>query len=279
MSYIESILLGLIQGVAEFLPISSSGHLSLMQTFMELRSPEEASMFFDVLLHLGTLLAVCVVYWRDILDMIREFFLGIRALCSRRHRGESVPPARRLVLMIIVATLPLLLVVPIKEQIEALSANTYFVGGALLVTGCLLFFSDRMAKGRKTERTATIKDALLVGIAQAFAVVPGLSRSGTTIAAGMAIGFDRTFAVRFSFLMSLPAVLGANVLSIVDAAREGIDPAMLPIYGAGVAVAAVSGYFAIRLVNLLARKGKFGAFAYYCWAVGMIAIAVTFVMG
>lgn len=278
MTYMESILLGLVQGIAEFLPISSSGHLSLMQTFMGLRSPEESSMFFDVLLHLGTLIAVCVVYWRDVVDMIREFFLGIRGLVSSRHRGEPLPSARRLVLMVIIATLPLAAVVPIKNKVEALSGNTYFIGGALLVTGFLLFFSDRMAKGRKTERTAPLKDALLVGVAQAVAVVPGLSRSGTTIAAGMSLGFDRAFAVRFSFLMSLPAVLGANILSVADAVQEGIDPAMLPVYGVGVAVAAVSGYFAIRLVKLLADKGKFGAFAYYCWAMGLVAIAATFLM-
>ena len=278
LTYVESIILGLVQGVAEFLPISSSGHLALIQNFFQMRSPEETSMFFDVLLHLGTLLAVCVVYWRDILDMIREFFLGVAALCSRKRRGGPVPPARRLVLMIILATLPLAAVLLVKDKVEALSSNTIFIGCALLVTGCLLFSSDRMARGRKTERTATMKDALLVGVAQALAVVPGLSRSGTTISAGMFLGFDRPFAVRFSFLMSLPAVLGANILSLADAAQEGVAPDMIPVYAVGVAVAAVSGYFAIRLIKLLADKGRFGAFAYYCWAVGIVSIVASLIL-
>jgi undecaprenyl-diphosphatase len=169
-------------------------------------------------------------------------------------------------------------VLPFKSKVEALGASTLFIGCALLVTGLLLFASDRLRPGRKNERTMTVTDALLIGCAQALAVVPGLSRSGTTISAGTARGLDRTFAVRFSFLMSLPAVLGATLLEVIDAAKTGVDPALIPQYILGMAVAAVSGYFAIRLVNLLAKKGRFGAFAYYCWAVGIVTIIATFVL-
>ena len=281
MNYLFSIAMGFLQGVAEFLPISSSGHLTLFQYFFSPeQNPEELDMLFTILLHFGTLISVCVYYWRDIIDMIREFFLGISDLFSRRGNHEGRPPeARRLVLMIIVGTLPLFAVLLVKDAVDAAFSNVTFVSVALIATGFLLFFSDRMAKGRKNARTATIVDALLVGCAQAVGTLPGISRAGSTISAGMLCGFDRTFAVRFSFLLSLPAVLGANILEIADAVKAGgVDVSRLPMYIVGMVVAGVVGYFAIRLVNLLSNKGKFGAFAYYCWAVGIIALVASFLV-
>ncbi len=278
MNIFSSIFLGLVQGVAEFLPISSSGHLSLFQHFFGLVSPEE-SLFFDVLLHLGTLIAIFVYYWRDIVAMVREFFQMLGALASKekRRKMKHLPPNGRMVLMILVATLPLFVILPIKSKVEGLYSNTIFVGCALLVTGFILFYSDRMARGKKGPRSATMVDALIVGVGQAVAVVPGLSRSGTSISVGMMRGFHRKFAVRFSFLMSIPAVLGANILSIGEAVEAGIDTAQLPAYIVGTIVAAVSGYFAIRLVNLLTNKGKFGNFAYYCWGIGAAAVVASLI--
>jgi undecaprenyl-diphosphatase len=278
LTYLFSVLMGVLQGVAEFLPISSSGHLALFQHFFGVENYEETQMFFTVLLHLGTLISVCVYYWRDVIDMIREFFLGIRDLTVRRGGGAPPPPTRRLVMMIIVATLPLFAILPVKGLVEDAMSNVTFVSVALLATGFILFFSDRMARGRKNARNATVADALLVGCAQAVGTLPGISRSGITISAGLLRGFDRTFAVRFSFLMSLPAVLGANILSLKDALEAGVDLEMLPIYLVGMVVSGVVGYFAIRLVNLLADKGKFGNFAYYCWVVGLGSLIASFVV-
>ena len=269
MTYFMSILMGIIQGVAEFLPISSSGHLALFQTFFGMENMEEKYMFFTVLLHFGTLISVCMVYWRDIVDMIREFFLGIAALAGRKDTGVAPPPARRMVMLIIIATVPLFVMVFLQDAVNQLFSNSIMVSCALLATGFILFFSDRMARGHKTAKNATVADALIVGCGQALAVFPGLSRSGTTISVGMMRGFDRAFAVRFSFLMSLPAVLGANVLEIKDALASNFPIEELPMYLVGVAVSAVVGYFAIRLVKSLSDKGKFGKFAYYCWAVGL----------
>ncbi|MCD8085490.1 MAG: undecaprenyl-diphosphate phosphatase [Clostridiales bacterium] len=277
MTYFYSAILGLIQGVAEFLPISSSGHLALFQQLFNLKSAEETDVFFDVLLHLGTLISVFVYYWNDIWEMILEFFRFLRDLFTGHHT-DQVPPARRLILMLIIGTLPLFLILPVKSRIEALNNYPLAIGFALLATGTLLFVSDRLAKGRKDERSCTIADCLLVGCGQALATVPGLSRSGTTIAVGLLRGYDRDFAVRYSFLLSLPAVIGANILSIGDAVEAGIDLSLLPIYGVGVVIAAVSGYFAIRLVNLLTDKGRFGGFAYYCWGVGLLAILLAVVL-
>lgn len=278
LSYFMAIFLGLVQGIAEFLPISSSGHLSLLQYFFGVENVENDNVFFSVLLHLGTLISVCIVYRKDIVEMIREFFLGIGALFSPKLRTQEPSSARRLVMMVILGTLPLLVIMPIKNVVEALYSNTIFIGLALILTGFVLYLSDQLAKGKKTERNMTIKDALIIGCGQAVAVVPGLSRSGSTIAVGMMCGLKRSFAVRFSFLLSLPAVLGANLLSLADAAKAGIDASMLPKYLVGMIVAGVAGYFAIRLVNGLAKKGKFGNFAFYCWIVGVLAIIATFVL-
>ena len=281
MNYLFSVAMGFLQGVAEFLPISSSGHLTLFQYFFSPeQNPEELDMLFTILLHFGTLISVCVYYWRDVISMIREFFLGLADLFSRRGSGYGRPPeARRLVLMIIVATLPLFAVLLVKDAVDAAFSNVTFVSAALIVTGFLLFFSDRMARGRKNARSATMVDALLVGCAQAVGTLPGISRAGSTISAGMLCGFDRTFAVRFSFLMSLPAVLGANILEVADAIQTGgVDTSRLPMYLVGMVVSGVVGYFAIRLVNLLANKGKFGAFAYYCWAVGIVSLVASFLV-
>ena len=289
MSLLSSILLGLIQGLAEFLPISSSGHLAIAEHFLGQAGVPATPDFFDVLLHLGTLVAVFAAYWQDIRDMIVELIDGVRDLV-RGTTPNPIPPARRMILLIIVGTLPLFVVLPVKDLVEGLSGNIYFVAGALIVTGFLLFASDRVKKGRKTERSAKLLDVLLVGIAQAIATCPGISRSGTTITAGCFVGFDRKFAVRFSFLMSIPAVLGANLLSIVDAAKaniltlkdaiqeNSIIVSDIPVYLVGVAVAAVVGYICIRLLKMIADKGKFGWFAYYCWAVGLIVLALTLVL-
>lgn len=269
-----AIVLGMVQGVAEFLPISSSGHLSLLQHFFGM---EELDTLYNILLHFATLIAVCVVYWRDVVDMIVEFFRGIASLFSRQGGRGNPPEGRRLVLLVILGTLPLFLILPFDDMVEGLGANPVFVSAMLLVTGCILFLSDRYGGGRKTVRTATVRDVLLVGVAQGAATIPGLSRSGTTISAGMALGFDRNFAVRYSFLMSLPAVFGATLLKVVKVAKSGVlDTKLLPMYLTGMVVAGVVGYFSIRLVKLLADKGKFGRFAYYCWIVGVIALIFSF---
>ena len=273
MSLLSSILLGLIQGLAEFLPISSSGHLAIARNLLNMEGAGSIPEFFDVLLHLGTLIAVFAAYWSDIRDMVVEFFRGIGAL-AHRSPPTPVPPARRLILLIVVGTLPLFAVLPIRKTVQGLGDNMYFVGAALIFTGFLLFLCDRVRRGRKTERSATWLDALLVGVGQAVATLPGVSRSGMTITAGCFVGYERRFAVRFSFLLSIPAVLGANILSIKDAVQAGIVGAEVPMYLVGVAVAAVTGYLCIRLLKYIADKGCFGAFAYYCWAAGVLTLVL-----
>ena len=274
MSLLSSILLGFIQGLTEFLPVSSSGHLAIAEHLLGMSGASDIPEFFDVLLHLGTLVAVFVAYWAEVRDMMLEFFRGAKDL-AHGTTPTPIPPARRMILLIIVGTLPLFVVLPIKDFVEGLADNMYFVGGALLVTGCLLFASDRVRKGHKSERSARIQDVLVVGLAQAIATCPGISRSGTTITAGCFVGFDRKFAVRYSFLMSIPAILGANILSLKDAVSAGIIWADVPVYLVGGVVAAGVGYACIRLLKMIAEKGKFGFFAYYCWAAGVVTLIFT----
>ena len=170
MTYLMSAVLGFLQGVAEFLPISSSGHLSLFQHFFGMEEPDS---LFNILLHFATLIAVCVYYFQDVMEMIVEFFRGVAALFSRTPSRGNPPEGRRLVLLVIVGTLPLFAVLPVESKIEMLGGSPVFVSCALLVTGCVLFLSDRYGGGRKTAKNATIKDALLVGLAQGVATIHG----------------------------------------------------------------------------------------------------------
>ena len=272
----SAILLGIVQGVAEFLPISSSGHLAILQNLFALSAGEE-HMFFDVLLHLGTLISICVCYWGDIVAMVREVFIVLRG--GRRADGTPVQGnlgAARLFLMIVVGTLPLFLVLPINDSVEQLYYITPFIGVALLLTGCMLFVSDRMAPGKRTEKNMRFRDALIIGLCQCVATLPGLSRSGTTITAGIATGLDRGFAMKYSFLLSLPAVLGANLLSFIKAlGEESIELSMVPAYLVGLLAAMLSGIAAISLMKLIAKKSKFGWFAYYCWGAGLLTIVLS----
>ena len=275
MTYFSAIFLGLIQGIAEFLPISSSGHLAFFQEVVGILDGEE-NLFFDVLLHLGTLVAVFVAYWAEIKALVLEFFtmVGMRKL-PKGQKPDRL--SRRMILFIILATLPLFLILPVKDYVEGLYTNAMFIGCAFLVTGLLLFLSDRLSHGNKDIKNATVADVLLVGVGQALATVPGISRSGTTISAGLSRGFSREFAVKFSFLMSIPAVLGANILSLIDAIGEGIDWGLMPMYLAGVAAAAVSGYLAIRLLKYISQRDSFGGFSYYCWGIGLVTLILSLV--
>ncbi len=278
MTISSAILLGIVQGVAEFLPISSSGHLAILQNLFALSAGED-HLFFDVLLHLGTLISICICYWGDIVAMVREVFIVLRG--GRRADGTPVQGnlgAARLFMMIVVGTLPLFLVLPINDKVEELYYITPFIGVALLLTGCMLFVSDKMTPGKRTEKNMRFRDALTIGLCQCVATIPGLSRSGTTITAGIATGLDRNFAMKYSFLMSLPAVLGANLLSFIKAiGEESIDASLIPAYLLGMLAAMLSGIAAISLMKLIAKKSKFGWFAYYCWGAGVLTIIFSLI--
>ena len=275
MTYWNAVLLGLVQGLAEFLPISSSGHLAVLQNFLAIGDMEN-HMLFDVLLHLGTLAAVILAFWKDVREAAREFLrmlhIGKTPRGAKPNRRE-----RRLISFLIIATLPLIPAAFASGLVESLSQNTFFIGFAFIMTGFLLFAADRMGHGNKDERSCRTADAVIVGLAQAVAVVPGLSRSGTTISVGMLRGFDRNFAVKFSFLLSIPAVVGANLVSLFKAISNGVVWSNVPVYLVGVLTAFVSGYFAIYFLRLVVQRGKFGGFCYYCWGAGLVTLLLSLI--
>lgn len=274
----EAIILGLVQGIAEFLPISSSGHLAILQNLFNMSDIEGGHMFFDVLLHFGTLIAICFMYWSDIKAMVVE----VLALLSGRKAvtADGRPkqyPAARMFFLIVAATLPLVLILPINDYIGELSQSTVFVGIALILTGFMLLVSDKMTPGTKTEKNMRFSDALIIGLCQCVATLPGLSRSGTTITAGIATGQNRGYAVKFSLLMSIPAVLGATLLELIKAVKNGIDASLIPAYLFGMVAAMVSGVLAIGLLKMIAKSKRFGGFAYYCWIVGALTIILSMI--
>jgi undecaprenyl-diphosphatase len=274
MSYLTAILLGLVQGVTEFLPVSSSGHLALLQNIFHV---EEADFMFDVLLHVGSLLAVFGAYRKDVRGLWRGS-LGLIGLGKDRGRtSRAAMERRRLSVFILVGTIPMLLTLPFYKKVAALSGSTLFVGLMLLVTGTILYGADRFSRAPKDERQISLLDVLLVGLSQVVAVIPGVSRSGITISAGLSRGFPKSYAVKFSFLLSIPAVLGGAILSLIQAVKLGFDPGLLPTYLLGMLAAAVSGYFSIRLLRYVASKSSFGGFSYYCWGAGIVAVLLSLV--
>jgi len=279
MPVLVPVLLGLVQGITEFLPVSSSGHLSILQNLLHLGYSEDDHLLFTILLHFGTLISICVVYREDLRTMISD---GIGFLRARADSdlGEPIslkPPARAL-LFVIVGTVPMLLTLFFLGSIKRLFMSTGFIGFALIASGGLLFISERyIQRGNKTEKTMTIVDALIIGLAQAVASLPGLSRSGTTIVVGLSRGLNGSFAVRFSLLLSIPAVLGATLLELFKAIRDGVNFSLFPIYLAGFVVAVVTGFFAIQIIRRLISKGGFGKIAYYCFGLGALAIIFSLI--
>jgi len=268
-----AIILGIIQGLTEFLPVSSSGHLVLGQQLFGINEPE---IFFDVILHLGTLAAVCIVFWREIWSLVMEFFRLPGTLKGRDSLAAAWQerPHFRLLILIAAGSIPTgLLGFIFKDFLESLFASTLAVGLALLFTGLILFLTRWIKFGSKKITGFRIIDALLIGLAQGLAIIPGVSRSGFTISTGLFLGLERELAARYSFLLSIPAILGALALQFDGMATSSFKPLEL---GLGFLAAVISGWFAIIVLLKIVRGGNLYYFAYYCWLVGLITLGVTF---
>lgn len=274
----QAILLGLVQGIAELLPISSSGHLKIFEAMLSLPDMNSDKMlFFDVMLHFGTLIAVIAAYHREVGNLLRAL-LELLHLRRARTRKPKNDPDRRMILMLLIATLPLVLGIFLKNWVEALGGSLFFIGSMLLLNGLILFFSDRHTYGKKDDKNIRPADAFWIGLAQVVAVVPGISRSGMTICAGLRRGCEREFAVKFSFLLSIPAVLGATIVELIDAMKGSLVTwSEVPLCLAGMATAAIFGYAAIRLLRYITQRNSFGKFAYYCWGVGLATLIMALI--
>ncbi|MCX6640129.1 MAG: undecaprenyl-diphosphatase UppP [bacterium] len=257
MSYLNTIILGVVQGLTEFLPVSSSGHLVLAQHLLGLTGPQLA---FDIMLHLGTLLAVVIYFRRDIMEIVLS-------AASRSGKRDG----RRWMLMIILATIPTGLIgFFFKDKFESLFGDPHLVAMMLLVTAALLFIADRLVIQRRNPSKLTVSSSLIVGIVQGIAIIPGISRSGSTIAAGIFTGLDARTAARFSFLVSIPAILGATFLELKDLA--GITGADYLPYLTGTVVASVVGYLAIGFLMNVLMKRKLWTFGVYLLVIGVLGL-------
>lgn len=269
----QAVFLGAVQGLTEFLPVSSSGHLVLLQSLLKIKAP---GITFEVMVHAGTLLAVLVFYFRDLCRIVASFFAELLGLGPRTRGGKTKGvwrnPDSRLALLVAVGTIPAVTVaLLLGSKIEQVFSSPALVAGALLVTGLVLWVSEGSSPGRRKERDLKVGDALVVGCFQAAALLPGLSRSGLTIAAGLRRRFDRPLAARFSFLLSIPAVGGAVVLDVARILESGLKP-VWPTLLAGTAAAFVTGIVAIRLVVGIVKAGRLRHFAAYCWLAGTLAL-------
>ena len=278
MGILEAIIYGVIQGIAEFLPISSSGHLALAQNFFGTEA--ESSFAFNIVLHLATLVSVCIVFRRDVLMLIKGFFSLAKKLFTGKL-GQGLESGERLFLMLCIATLPL---IPVKllgldETVEALSGISWIIGILLIINGGMLIVSDRIGKQTATAENGGYLRPLGVGVMQALiGILPGISRSGSTITGGRIFGYSREEAVRFSFLMSIPAILGAYVTEIPDMFEEGVSASMLAPMLAGAVTAAAVGFFAIKLLQYLTKNKSFTFFAVYCIIIGIAAVTACVLM-
>jgi len=277
MTIIDGIIMGIVQGLTEFLPVSSSGHLVLFSNILGINDPGQSNLLFDALLHLGTLIAVIIAFYKDVIDLIKEFFLVIKDIFTGKFTLKNMTPYRRFLIMIIVSLFPLIFIYPLKDKVETLFSSVLFVGIALLITSVMLYICDKLVIGKKDMSNTSYSNALTVGIFQAVAVAPGISRSGSTITGGLICGFSKEYAFKFSFIMSLPTILAANVLTFKDALEEGVKDVNVVPYIAGVITAAVVGYFSIVLLKYILTKNRFRIFSYYCLAVGLIAIIYSLI--
>lgn len=279
MSVLISILLGLVQGITEFLPVSSSGHLSILQNLLELRYDEGGHLLFDALLQLGTLVSLFIVYRPEIRGIAKDAgsFILKRGDEGRTQDGR-MKPGLRMLYLIIIGTIPMIFTLFFVKFVDQLYIKMAFVAFAMLVTGALLYVSDKFTAGKKTEKSCRFFDAFMIGLAQMVSVIPGLSRAGMTITVGLARGCSRDFAVRFAFLLAIPAGIVSFLSGVVKALRAGIVWANVPVYLLGMVIAAVIGIVSLLIVRKLAASGKLGKLCYYCWAAGLVILIISFIL-
>lgn len=268
---LNALILGLIQGLTEFLPVSSSGHLAILHEVLGFET--ESNIFFDVILHLGTLIAVVFFYRNRIADIIRGGIFGVRSLISGKGMKASffTTPDSKLFSLIILGSVPTAVIgLTFKDFFEGLADNLLYVGFALLTTAVLLVLFELKKNAEKKITDMSVIDSFIIGIVQGIAIIPGISRSGSTIAAGKLLGIDKETAANYSFLLSLPAITGAFLLQFKDAVEEGFNFHSYILIGFTAAV--ISGYFSLKLLIWMIKRSNMYYFAGYCAALAVFAM-------
>lgn len=292
MSLSQAILMGIIQGATEFLPVSSSGHLAIFKNIFGVET--DTGILFDILLHFGTLVAIFIVYWADIKKLVIEGLKIVGDCCvnlvnfikNKTSKEEQIYPYRKIVctayrkfvMLILVSTLTTTVIaVPFDKAIGHAGDTLLIPGICLCITSVILYFADRLPVGKKSAAKATYRNAIFVGLVQAVATLPGISRSGSTITAGLACGYTRKFTVKYSFIMSIPAVLGAVILEIPDLFKSSISGTDVVNYIVGMVVAGVVGYLCIKFMLYTVKKKNFKGFSIYCMIAGIVSVIWYFV--
>ncbi len=275
MSLLQSVIMGIVQGLTEFLPVSSSGHLVLSASLLGIKT--DTGIVFEVMLHMGTLISVIVVFYKDILQMVSEFFTMSRDILKGRGLRLYSNPYRVMLVMVLVATIPTGIIgILFNDFFQRTFSSLRIVSIMLLVTGTLLYIANKIEAGKKGPSQIKVSDAVIVGIFQGLAITPGISRSGSTIFAGLTRGFTRELATRFSFIMSIPAIFGAAVLELGDYFGSAPSTQNFTVILAGMAAAILSGTFAIKLLIKVLSRGKLHYFSYYCWVLGASSLVAGF---
>lgn len=274
MNIFEAIMQGIIQGLTEFLPVSSSGHLSLYQHFTG--NSGEGALLFSAVLHLGTLVAVFTAFRKTIWELIKELGFMIKDIFTGKFKWKEMNPPRRAIIMMIISLLMLIPFYIFKDFFEGVSEDSDIIveGICFLYTATILFLSDRCVKGNKKFGDITVKNAVTVGAFQGVALLPGISRSGSTISGGLFCGFERETAVQYSFILGIPAILGGCLLQVKDAVDQkamDIEPLNFAV---GFIVSAIVGICAIKMVNWLVKSDKFKIFAVYTLILGVVVIGI-----
>ena len=263
MNLIESIILGLVQGLTEFLPISSSGHLVIAQSLLDVKTGD---LVFEVLVHFGTMIAVIIYFRNKLLAIVKSIFSSL----SLKSKTDDDRANLNLALYIILGTIPAVIIgLAFKDMIATAFDTPRWASGMLLITAAILLLTHWFAK---EDRKLNLPRALLIGLAQAMAIMPGISRSGSTIAVGLFSGIKKSEAAEFSFLLSLPAIAGATLLEIPDFIKSLNDGALMFNYIIGAIVAGIVGYFSIVYLMAIIKKGKFFYFGIYCAIIGILGI-------
>lgn len=274
ISYLHAILLGIVQGLTEFLPISSSGHLALAQMLFGLDPDSQFMIAFDVAVHLGTVVAIAIVFFAPFVRLLR----GLLTEFSGSFSGER--HSWRIVGLGVAASIPTAIIgVVFKDDLEAAFAKPVWIGIALLVTGTLLWITGKLPRPRRGWRRFGVLRAIIVGIGQGLAIMPGISRSGTTIAVALMLGIRRKWAGQFSFFIAVPAICGAAVLKAKDIMEHSADAMTQVLTGpllAGTLAATITGYFALRILLTAVQRARLHYFSYYCWLIGVVTIFLAY---
>jgi undecaprenyl-diphosphatase len=276
MTYLQAVILGLVQGLAEFLPISSSGHLAILENFFGIK--EDSILFFAVMLHFGTLLSVFVVFWKDIVELFKELILTIKDLIGHKGLRLDERPIRKLGVMIIVSCIPTAIIgFAFGDIFEGIYSKPVLIGVMFIITGLLLLAAETWGGGNRNINNLNYRNSIFIGIVQGLAIIPGISRSGSTLFASLLCKLDREFAVKFVFLISIPTILGSFILELPDGLKEGVTGQMWGPVIVGMLVAFLSGLFAVKVMLKVVANKKLKYFSIYLFVLAAAVIIYSII--